>query len=100
MPSLFEGLGVAVLEAMAAARPVVASRVGGLTDSVIDGETGLLVPPADSRALADALAGLADRRERISEMGSKGRERVLEHFTMERMARGNEDFYYELLEGK
>jgi glycosyltransferase involved in cell wall biosynthesis len=100
MPSLFEGLGVAVLEAMAAARPVVASRVGGLTDSVIDGETGLLVPPGDSRALAEALARLSEGVDLISAMGIKGRARVLEHFTMERMARANEDFYYELLEGK
>jgi glycosyltransferase involved in cell wall biosynthesis len=100
MPSLYEGLGVAVLEAMAAARPVVASRVGGLTDSVVDGETGLLVPPGDSHALAEALAGLAERTDLIPSMGSKGRARVLEYFTMERMASGNEAYYYELLEGK
>jgi glycosyltransferase involved in cell wall biosynthesis len=100
MPSLFEGLGVAVLEAMAAARPVIASRVGGLTDSVIDGETGRFIAPGSSHSLADALAGLAERADLIRAMGIKGRARVLAHFTMERMARGNEDFYYELLEEK
>lgn len=100
MPSLFEGLGVAVLEAMAAARPVIASRVGGLTDSVVDGETGLLIPPGDSHAIAEALARLAEHKELIQSMGSMGRTRVLEHFTMERMARSNEAYYYELLEGK
>jgi glycosyltransferase involved in cell wall biosynthesis len=98
MPSLFEGLGVAALEAMAAARPVVASRVGGLNDSVVDGETGLFVPAGDSAALAEALGGLAADRELIRAMGKKGRVRMLEHFTMERMARANEDYYYDLLE--
>ena len=97
LASMFEGLGVAALEAMAAARPVVASAVGGLKDVVVEGETGFLVPPGDSMALAQALAGLAERNELAHAMGKKGRERILEHFTMERMARANEEFYYELL---
>jgi len=97
MPSLFEGLGVAVLEAMAAGKPIIATRVGGLTESVIDGVTGLLVPPGDAAALASAIARLARSPSLAAEMGRHGRERVLQHFTLEQMARQNESYYYELL---
>ena len=100
LPSLYEGLGVAALEAMAAARPVVASAVGGLKEVVVDGETGLLVPRGDSGSLARALAELAGHKELVHAMGEKGRARLREHFTMERMARANEDFYYDLLEAE
>ena len=58
MPSHIEPLGNATLEAMAAGVPVVGSRVGGIPEMVVDGETGLLVPPRDPAALADALQGL------------------------------------------
>jgi glycosyltransferase involved in cell wall biosynthesis len=98
LPSLFEGLGVAVLEAMAAARPVVASDVGGLRELVADGESGLLVPPGVASSLAQALLTLIAEKNLIREMGKNGRARVREHFTMERMARQNEDYYYELLQ--
>jgi glycosyltransferase involved in cell wall biosynthesis len=98
LPSLFEGLGVAALEAMAAAKPVVATSVGGLRELVADRTTGLLVPPADSPALARAIAELVSQRVRMREMGANGRARVREHFTMEAMAQKNESYYYELLE--
>ena len=62
LPSLREGLGVAALEAMAASRPLAASRVGGLAEVVVHEETGLLVPPGDPGALATALARLAGDR--------------------------------------
>jgi glycosyltransferase involved in cell wall biosynthesis len=97
MPSLFEGLGVAALEAMAARRPVVATRVGGLSESVVDGVTGLLVPPRDARALAEAITKLVRAPELAVAMGKRGRERVLQHFTIEQMAVQNESYYYELL---
>jgi glycosyltransferase involved in cell wall biosynthesis len=99
LPSLFEGLGVAVLEAMAAARPVVASDTGGLRELVADGETGLLAAPGDSIALAGAISKLIAQRERMRAMGSNGRARVEKYFTMEKMARENENYYYDLLEG-
>jgi glycosyltransferase involved in cell wall biosynthesis len=98
MPSLFEGLGVAALEAMAASKPVVATRVGGLAESVVDGVTGVLVPARDAGALADAVTRLLRDPELAREMGRKGRERVLEHFTLEQMAAKNESYYYELLD--
>jgi len=97
LPSLFEGLGVAALEAMAAARPVVASDVGGLGELVIDGETGLLAPPGDSSALARAISRLVSEPERIPAMGENGRARVEKYFTMEQMAKKNETYYYDLL---
>jgi glycosyltransferase involved in cell wall biosynthesis len=98
MPSLHEGFGVAALEAMAAGKPVVASRVGGLMESVVDGSTGILVAPADAAALARAIVKLVRVPSLAREMGHNGRERVRRHFTMERMTVENESYYYKLLE--
>lgn len=64
-----------VLEGMAAARPVVASAVGGITDMMVDGETGLLVPPGDVDALAEALSTILGDQERAKSMGRAGRDR-------------------------
>ena len=99
LPSLFEGLGVSVLEAMAAGKAVIASRVGGLPELVVEGTTGFLVKPGDVEGLANAIAKLAVDRIRIREMGQKGRERLNQNFTLERMARENEEYYYNLLDG-
>jgi glycosyltransferase involved in cell wall biosynthesis len=98
MPSLHEGLGVAVLEAMAAGKPVVASRVGGLVETVVDGVTGILVPPANATALAQGIAKLVIGRPVANEMGYQGRRRVEQHFTLEQMAASNEMYYYDLLD--
>jgi glycosyltransferase involved in cell wall biosynthesis len=97
LPSLLEGLGVSVLEAMAAGKAVIASRVGGLPEVVIDGATGFLVAPRDVEGLAHAIAKLAGDRLLLHDMGQNGKERLVKNFTMERMARQNEDYYYELL---
>jgi glycosyltransferase involved in cell wall biosynthesis len=98
LPSLLEGLGVSVLEAMAAGKAVIASRVGGLPELVIDSVTGLLVAPRDIEGLANAISTLAGDKSLIRAMGKKGRERLKEKFTMEQTARKNEDHYYDLLE--
>jgi glycosyltransferase involved in cell wall biosynthesis len=98
MPSLFEGLGVAALEAMAAGKPVIATSTGGLVESVLDGVTGLLVPARDPAALTDAIAKLVRTPSLAGEMGRQGRQRVMQHFTLAQMAQGNESFYYELLD--
>jgi glycosyltransferase involved in cell wall biosynthesis len=96
MPSFQEGLGVAVLEAMAMGVPVVASRVGGLPEAVPDGETGLLVPPGDERELAEALLRLlADAGLRAS-MGTRGRELVERQFGRNMMVETIERLYREL----
>jgi glycosyltransferase involved in cell wall biosynthesis len=70
-----------VLEAMAQARPVVATAVGGTPELVVDGETGMLVPPGNVDALADALRALLDDPARAARMGEAGRERVLATFS-------------------
>ncbi len=99
LPSLFEGLGVAALEAMAAGKPVVATRVGGLAESIIDGETGFLVPPQDGIALADSIEKLVADPSMARAMGLKGAARVQSSFTIEQMASQNEAYYYALLDG-
>ncbi len=96
LPSLYEGLGVAVLEAMAAGKAVIATRVGGLPELVHERVTGLLVPPRDPQALAQSIAQLVSQRHVVQRMGSKARERVQQYFTMEQMAKKNEDYYFEL----
>jgi glycosyltransferase involved in cell wall biosynthesis len=85
-PSRREGFGVACLEAMAAGRPVVASAVGGLRDLVVDGETGLLVPPGDVAALRAALERLLGDAGLRARLGRAARERVLAEFTWKRYA--------------
>jgi glycosyltransferase involved in cell wall biosynthesis len=100
MPSRQEGLGVAALEAMAMAAPVVASRAGGLPEAVAEGETGLLVAPGDAGELAQGLLRLlADPRLR-ERMGKRGRERVEREFAREAMVARTEQLYLELAEGK
>ena len=81
VPSRREGFGVVCAEAMAHARPVVASAVGGLTDLVVDGETGLLVPPGDVRTLRAALERLLGDAELRGRLGAAARERVRERFS-------------------
>lgn len=98
MPALAEGLGIAVIEAMAAGRPVIASAVGGLRESVIDGETGFLIAPRDPRALADAIGKLIDNPGLASSFGAAGQARAREHFSLANMAARNEALYYELID--
>lgn len=97
LPSLDEGLGRSLVEAMAAGKPVVASRVGGIPEAVEDGKTGILVPPGDARALANALAAVLDNPERALEMGRRGRERAETLFDEERMVDSICSLYRELL---
>ena len=86
MPSLKEGLGVAALEAMGRGLPVIASDVGGLREVVEDGRSGIVVPPANARAIASAIERLADSAELRSQMGAAARVRVVENYSIETMA--------------
>jgi glycosyltransferase involved in cell wall biosynthesis len=81
-PARWEGFGLGVLEAMLAGLPVVASRVSSLPELVVEGETGLLVPPDDEQALAAAIVDALARRD----LGPAGRERALRDFSVGRMA--------------
>ncbi len=85
VPSREEGQGIVALEAMAASKPVVATSVGGLPESILEGDTGLLVPPENPEALAAALGKLADSPELRGRMGASGRERVEQYFTLDAM---------------
>jgi glycosyltransferase involved in cell wall biosynthesis len=84
-PSQREGFGVACLEAMAHGRPVVATRVGGLLDLVVDGETGIVVPPRDAPALRSALERLLADPDLRHRLGTAGRERARTHFSWEKV---------------
>ncbi len=97
LPSRHEGLGVAALEAMAAARPVVCSAVGGLSFSVVDGRTGVLVPPDDPPALAAALAPLVHDRSLRLRLGEAGPGRIDEGFRDEQMVAAHVALYRTLL---
>jgi phosphatidylinositol alpha-1,6-mannosyltransferase len=82
-PGDVEGFGIVFLEANACGKPVIGARAGGVVDAVADGESGLLVPPSDPVALADAIVSLLADPARAAEMGRRGRERVLANFTWE-----------------
>ncbi len=98
MPSIWEGFGLVLLEAMAAGRPIVASRVATIPEVVVDGQTGLLVPAGDPLALAEALAQLADQPGLAARMGEAGRERVRHQFSLEKMVGDTELLYRELVD--
>jgi glycosyltransferase involved in cell wall biosynthesis len=88
LPSAAENCPLVVLQAMAAGVPVVASGVGGVPELVVDGETGLLVPPGDVAALADALRNLLRDKGLRDRMGAAGRARVERAFTLDRCVDG------------
>ncbi len=85
MSSLWEGLGLAFLEAMCAGLPVLATRVSAIPEVVVDGETGVLVPPADDAALAAGVLRLANDPPLRQRLGAAGRKRIPERFGLERM---------------
>lgn len=91
-----EGTPLVVIEAMLAELPVVASGVGSVPEVVLEGETGLLVPPGDPDPLARAIRRLLDDPDRAGRMGRNGRDRALERFSPERMATEYEHLYENL----
>ena len=84
-PALMEGFGIAVLEAMAMSKPVVATATGGLPEIVQDGETGIVVLPGDPDALAQSVSELLQDSARCRQLGEAGRARVATHFTVKSM---------------
>lgn len=93
VPSQFEGFGLSAAEAMAAGRPVVGTRVGGLAEIIEDGVTGYLIAPGDETALADALIRVLGDPVAAATMGARGRIRVCEHFSNERFSETFVDAY-------
>ncbi len=99
LPSLFESFPFTVVEAMMAAKPVVASDVGGVAEAVLDRKTGLLVEPGDEAALIQALTELLGQETRRGEMGQAGRERALDLFSAQAMVAATRSLYERLWKG-
>jgi glycosyltransferase involved in cell wall biosynthesis len=97
LPSVNEGTPVSVIEALAAQRPAVATRVGGTPDVIRDGIDGFLVDPGDGEALAERLAELAHDPQLRAQMGAAGRERVLQRYAVDRLVEDIDRLYRRLL---
>jgi glycosyltransferase involved in cell wall biosynthesis len=97
VPSREEAFPLVILEGMLAGRPVVASAVGSIDEAVVDGSTGLLVPPDDPEALSGALATLVGDAALRERFGACGRARAVERFSVEAMARSYEALYDRLV---
>lgn len=95
-PAIKEAFGINLIEAMFMSLPCIATKVGGIPEVVIDGETGILVPSADSKALANAIKELLDKPELAKRYGKAGNRRVLENFTVDKYIRKLENLYDEL----
>ncbi len=96
LPSLREAFSLSVLEAMSASLPIIATRVGGLPEIIADNQNGLLVPPKDITALADAIKKLALDHQLRQKMGKESRCRFLENYTLEKMVSNHLNFYHSL----
>jgi glycosyltransferase involved in cell wall biosynthesis len=97
LPSLWEGLSIALLEAMASGKPIVATAVSGTTQVLIPGKTGLVVPPRDSRALADAITQLLSDPVRAQAMGRVAKQHVKMNFSAQKQADEHLALYRRLL---
>lgn len=96
-PADMEGLGIALLQAASAGIPVVASRAGGMPEAVLDGETGLLVPPGDHEALGRALSTVLSSRPLRQQLGLAGRKRMQREFSISEMVHGNYTRYLDCI---
>ena len=96
LPSVAEAFGLVLAEALYLGVPVIATRVGGIPEIVDDGVDGILVPPADTPALAAALLDVLSDPARLAGLAGRGREKVVARFSFERMIRAYEELYEEL----
>jgi glycosyltransferase involved in cell wall biosynthesis len=97
LPSLYEGLPLSIMEAMAAGKPVVATAIGGTDEAVVHGETGLLVPARDPGALAEAIAACLSDRDLSRRFGAAGSERARREFSAEKMVQRITGLYDDVL---
>lgn len=98
LPSHLEGLCTSLMDAMLMRLPVVATTAGGIPEVVVDKETGILAPPKNPKALADAIIQLLSNKEEAKEMGERGLGRVKTVFNVSRMVKGTEKVYMRLYE--
>ena len=96
LPSLMEGFGIALIEAMSMGKPVIATAVGGIPEVIEDGISGMLVPPSDSSALAQMILHLLKNPELRERLGSAAQARVREKFSAQRMIAQFQDLYREM----
>ncbi len=100
LPSIREGLGISILEAMSHGKPIIATKVGGIPEIVSDGVNGVLVPPRNPEALSSAIDELLTDREKRRQMGSQGRRICDQHFNTKAMINKIEMLYEQLLNDK
>lgn len=100
LTSKMEANPVSILEAMACEKPVVATRVGSVPETVLDGQTGFLVDPEDDREIATRTVELLRDRQRAAAMGRRGREHVLAHASIEQMVQGYQDLIADIYTAK
>lgn len=96
VPSIYEGFGLPAAEAMSCGAPVISTTAGALPEVV--GDAGILVPPRDPGAIADAMRALLDDENKRREMGIRGKERVQRLFNWDNTARQTADYYREAIE--
>jgi len=97
IPSVLEGFPMITLEGMAMARPIIATRIEGIKEQIVDGNSGILVSPKDSDAISSAIVKLTKEREFARELGLGARRRVEKEFTVEKMVAETERVYLSLL---
>jgi glycosyltransferase involved in cell wall biosynthesis len=96
LPSLWEGFGIVLIEALAAGKPIVATNTSSIPEIVEDGRNGILVPPENSEAISDALTRLISEPELKTKFGKEGQKIVQEKFTTERMINNYEKIFSEM----
>jgi glycosyltransferase involved in cell wall biosynthesis len=96
-PSIIEPFGIAVLEAMACGKPAIGTSVGGMLDTVVDNQTGFLVPPADVQSLADRINYLCKDNKLREGFGQRGRDRALSLFDWSVVSRQYENYVSQII---
>jgi starch synthase len=97
VPSYSEGQGLVAIEAMASGKPLVASNVGGLAEVIVNGETGILIPPKNSGALADAILTLLADPGRATAMGTAGKLRAQANYSVAQMIDSVQKLYLSIV---
>jgi len=100
LTSLWEGLPISVLEAMASSKPVITTHTGGVAEIIIEGESGFMVPPGDTNKMSEKLAILLKDKNLRTQMGQNAKDSLDSNFTITNMIRSNENLYEELIKAK